>query len=95
MLIAVIIILVMLSTLANNSRSKNIAYFHQVYYHRGYYNNKDIAENSMSAFNKCIEKGYGIELDVQLTKDEQLVVFHDDSLKRMANSDLVIIDSDY
>ena len=95
MWLVIVIILLMLSTLANNSRSKNIAYLHQVYYYRGYYNNKDIAENSMSAFNKCIEKGYGIELDVQLTKDEQLVVFHDDSLKRMANIDITVTNSDY
>ena len=30
-----------------------------------------------------LDKGYGIELDVHLTADNQLVVFHDDTLTRM------------
>ena len=34
-----------------------------------------------------MEKNYTIELDVQLTKDKKLVVFHDDNLKRMTNCD--------
>ena len=29
-----------------------------------------------------MEAGYGAELDVQMTKDGQVVVFHDDDLKR-------------
>ena len=33
------------------------------------------------SFQKAIQNGYGIELDVRLTKDDKLVVFHDDSLK--------------
>lgn len=53
------------------------------YAHRGLYNNTDIPENSMTAFKKAIDKGYGIELDVHLTADNQLVVFHDDTLTRM------------
>lgn len=42
-----------------------------------------IPENSMQAFKRAVESGYGIELDVQLTKDHKLVVFHDKTLKRM------------
>lgn len=58
------------------------------YAHRGLFNNNsDAPENSIPAFKKAIEKGYGIELDVQLTKDNQLVVFHDASLKRMTGID--------
>lgn len=54
------------------------------YAHRGLYNNKkQIPENSMAAFRNAIEHGYGIELDVHLTADNQLVVFHDDTLIRM------------
>jgi glycerophosphoryl diester phosphodiesterase len=41
-------------------------------------------ENSASAFVAAIKSGYGIELDVQQTKDAQAVVFHDDTLMRMA-----------
>jgi len=50
--------------------------------HRGL-DNGDIPENSMQAFKNAIEKGYAIELDVQLTKDKQLVVFHDSNLLRL------------
>lgn len=54
------------------------------YAHRGLFDNKsDAPENSLAAFRKAVEAGYGIELDVQLSKDKQLVVFHDATLKRM------------
>lgn len=41
-------------------------------------------ENSMPALEKAIELNLGIELDIHLTRDNQLVVFHDDNLRRMA-----------
>lgn len=54
------------------------------YAHRGLFdNNSDAPENSLAAFQKAVDAGYGIELDVQLSKDEKLVIFHDASLKRM------------
>lgn len=56
------------------------------YAHRGLFdNNSEAPENSLAAFQKAVDQGYGIELDVQLTKDNQLVVFHDASLKRMCH----------
>ena len=42
-----------------------------------------IPENSMKAFCAAIARGYGIELDLHLTKDGRLAVFHDDTLERM------------
>lgn len=55
-----------------------------LYAHRGLFDNKtDAPENSLPAFQKAVEAGYGIELDVQLSKDGIPVVFHDASLKRM------------
>lgn len=51
--------------------------------HRGVHDNKKIPENSLKAFEKAIELNYPIELDVQLTKDNVLVVFHDFNLTRM------------
>ena len=42
-----------------------------------------IPENSMAAFREAIRANKGIELDVHLTKDKKIAVFHDDSLKRM------------
>lgn len=54
------------------------------YAHRGLFDNdSDAPENSLAAFKKAVEAGYGIELDVQLSKDKKLVVFHDATLKRM------------
>lgn len=41
------------------------------------------AENSLSAFRAAVEAGYGIELDVRLSSDGELVVFHDDTLDRV------------
>lgn len=52
--------------------------------HRGLYNNeKGIVENSLEAFDLACQHGYGIELDVQLSKDNQVVVTHDYDLTRL------------
>jgi len=53
--------------------------------HRGLHNKADIPENSMKAFQAAIDIGYPIELDVQLSADEELVVFHDETLKRVCS----------
>ncbi|MDR3304524.1 MAG: glycerophosphodiester phosphodiesterase [Clostridiales Family XIII bacterium] len=50
--------------------------------HRGLHD-REMPENSIPAFEAAIEKGISIELDVQLTRDRELVVFHDDNLQRM------------
>lgn len=56
------------------------------YAHRGFHDNGEAApENSMAAFLKAVEKGYGIELDVQLSKDKVPIVFHDETLKRVCS----------
>ena len=54
------------------------------YAHRGLHG-EDAPENSLRAFELAIENGYGIELDVQLSKDGKVVVFHDYILDRMTN----------
>ena len=54
------------------------------YAHRGLFDNDSEApENSLPAFKRAVDAGYGIELDVQLSKDGIPVVFHDATLKRM------------
>ena len=63
--------------------------------HRGLFNNIDVPENSLLAFQKAVESDYGIELDIQLTSDDKLVVFHDTSLKRMTSIDKDLIDCTY
>ena len=58
------------------------------YAHRGLFDNEGgVPENSMAAFDKAVKGGYGIELDVQLTKDKEVVVFHDYDLKRACSVD--------
>jgi glycerophosphoryl diester phosphodiesterase len=54
--------------------------------HRGLHNS-EYAENSMSAFRKAIENDYNIEIDVQLNKDGDVVIFHDANLKRVCGID--------
>ena len=52
--------------------------------HRGLHTpDKSVPENSLEAFRLAKEAGYGSELDVQLSSDGQVFVFHDDSLDRV------------
>lgn len=52
--------------------------------HRGLYKRDgSIPENSLPAFAAAAQAGYGVELDVHLTADDEVVVFHDDDLSRM------------
>lgn len=44
-----------------------------------------IIENSLSAVKAAIDHGYGIEIDVQLTSDNQAVMFHDPTLDRLTD----------
>ena len=59
--------------------------------HRGLHNGER-AENSVSAFRAAVEAGYGIELDVRLSRDGELVVFHDPTLLRMTGREGKVID---
>ena len=64
--------------------------------HRGLFdNNHGIPENSIPAFKLASEKGFGIETDVQMTRDGVLVVFHDDTLKRMTGAEGKLADYTY
>jgi len=63
-------------------------FYHFNFAHRGLHNIENgIPENSLTAFRAAVSAGYGIELDVQLSKDGQVVVFHDDDLKRVCGVD--------
>lgn len=55
--------------------------------HRGLHDETAGAiENSISAAKAAIAKGYAIECDVQLTRDGEVVVFHDDTLERLTSA---------
>jgi len=50
--------------------------------HRGLHNDK-LPENSLGAFKAALEKNIPIEVDIHLLKSGEVVIFHDDNLKRM------------
>ena len=56
------------------------------YAHRGLWGG-GIPENSLPAFQLAAKRGYGIELDVALSADGEVMVFHDANLKRMCGVD--------
>ena len=59
--------------------------------HRG--NSKKFIENSFEAFNSVIQMGYKhIETDLRMTKDNEVIAFHDPDLKRLFNLDLQVKD---
>ncbi len=64
------------------------------YAHRGLWNEK-YPENSLPAFALAADAGFGIELDIQLTKDNRIVVFHDYDLVRMCGVDKKICELTY
>ena len=71
-------------------------FLHHLFAHRGLFTpDQSIPENSMPAFANAVRHGYGIELDIQLTKDKQVVVFHDHTLTRMCGIDLPVCELTY
>ncbi|SIQ62403.1 Glycerophosphoryl diester phosphodiesterase [Rhizobium sp. RU33A] len=54
--------------------------------HRGYHDmNREVWENTLSAFSRAIEAGFAIECDIQLSSDSVPMVFHDHDLQRLCN----------
>jgi len=54
--------------------------------HRGLHDRSlGVIENSLAAFLAAVERGYGIECDVQITRDGEAVVFHDFDLDRLTS----------
>ena len=83
LLIAVIYISFILPRLVDRA---DMSYLLVDYAHRGLHNDS-LPENSIGAFKNAVEHGYGIELDIQLSKDKIPMVFHDATLKRVCGID--------
>ena len=67
-----------------------------LYAHRGLHDgNHVVIENSMRAFALAVEHGYGMEMDLQTTRDGQVVVHHDLNTLRVCGKDAVIEQTDY
>ena len=50
--------------------------------HRGLWG-ENVPENSIKAYELAGEKGYPVEIDIRLSKDKQVFVFHDNTLERL------------
>ena len=58
--------------------------------HRGVHRADVIRENTLTAFAAALEIGAGIECDIRLTQDDQLVVFHDADGQRLCGDPAII-----
>lgn len=66
----------------------------KIFSHRGY--SGKYPENTMIAFKKALECGVdGIELDVQLTKDGEVVIIHDETIDRTTTGKGFVVDYTY
>ena len=71
---------------ARPSKQKKAAFYGKNIAHRGLHEkDQSIPENSLTGFRLAVEAGYGMELDVQLSRDGQVVVFHDLVFDRFKN----------
>ncbi len=62
--------------------------------HRGLWDPKGAPENSLAAFEAAVDAGYGVELDVRLSADGAVMVFHDAGLERMVGRQGALADHD-
>ena len=62
--------------------------------HRGILK-KNYKENILSSFKASFKKGYGVETDIQVTKDAKFVCFHDFTLNRIFKIKKSIKNLDY
>lgn len=90
----IIMIILVLFMIAPNEKRDCLAFKGIMYAHRGLHE-PGVPENSLMAFRRAREAGYGVELDVQYTADEKLVVCHDASILRMCGVDKKVADLTY
>ena len=84
--IAILVFIYILSTccgVANSGLQKLRGW---AYAHRGLHG-EGVPENSMEAFRRAKNAGYGMELDIHLLADGKLAVLHDAALARMTGSE--------
>lgn len=77
--------------IAPRARRAAIHPFLRPYAHRGLWGG-EVPENSLAAFALAADRGFAIELDVQLSKDGTVMVFHDYTLTRMCGKDVLLAD---
>lgn len=88
LLLPLILILYLFLIRPRFRRADGSAFLGVCFAHRGLYDPEaGIPENSLPAFRRAAEAGYGIELDVRLSGDGVPIVFHDANLSRMCAID--------
>ena len=82
-----VLLAVWLFLIGTHSGRKMKKFKYVKYAHRGLHGTVDAdsyaAENSLTAFERAAARGFGIELDVRLSSDGVVMVFHDDTLDRV------------
>lgn len=86
MLLILIFVIYVLSTICRRGHRGLSALYGWSYAHRGLHGD-GVPENSLEAFRRAADAGYGSELDVHLTADGQLAVIHDSLLRRTTGVD--------
>jgi len=92
--IALFLFLLVLFLIAPNKKRDYSAFRGKKFAHRGLHGN-GIPENSLAAFKAAKEANIGVELDVQFTKDKQIVVLHFGDLNYMCDVDKKVLDLTY
>ena len=91
MIYIILVILLVVASLVPTKKNKNLDWMVGHSYHRGkYQSDQSIGENSLEAIQLAVDDQVDIEIDVRITSDQELVVFHDANLKRMCGVDLNI-----
>lgn len=86
LLLFVLLFLFLIAPSGRKRKTRDFFRSHRFFAHRGLHGD-GIPENSLPAFERACAAGYGIELDVHVTKDGKAVVFHDDTLMRMCGAE--------
>ncbi len=69
---------------------------HELIAHRGLHTiDGQVPENSLAAFQKAMDAGYAIELDVNVLKDGTVLTFHDPSFERLCRDKRLLREVDY
>ena len=90
LLICAFLVIALLHTRQNNPVMKDFEGV--IFAHRGLHDAQK-PENSSAAFAAAVAQGFGIEMDLHITRDGELVVHHDSTTKRMCGTSIKLNDS--
>ena len=81
MIYIILVVLLVVASLIPTKKNKNLDWMVGHSYHRGkYQSDQSIGENSLEAIQLAVDDQVDIEIDVRITSDQELVVFHDANL---------------